>query len=113
MSDNLNSSRQSENRPTAKRRARCHAHDRTDTEAIYRGVFLPCCWTLYSDEFYRSGFRITIFANRTHGDSSEPRLERVLVAGEEVQHAGLAASVLLRNYTSLTDASKRQMVNRR
>ena len=30
----------------------------------------------------RSGFRITIFDNRTRGDSSKPRLERVVVAGE-------------------------------
>ena len=29
-----------------------------------------------------SGFRITIFDNRTLGDSSKPRLERVVVAGE-------------------------------
>jgi len=30
----------------------------------------------------RSGFRITIFDNRTRGDNSKPRLERVVVAGE-------------------------------
>ena len=30
----------------------------------------------------RSGFRITIFDERTRGDSSKPRLERVVVAGE-------------------------------
>ena len=28
------------------------------------------------------GFRITIFDNRTRGDHSKPRLERVVVAGE-------------------------------
>ena len=31
----------------------------------------------------RSGLRITIFDNRTRGDNSKPRLERVVVAGEE------------------------------
>ena len=30
----------------------------------------------------RSGFRIAIFDNRTRGDNSKPRLERVVVAGE-------------------------------
>jgi hypothetical protein len=30
----------------------------------------------------RVGFRITIFDTRTRGDSWEPRLERVVVAGE-------------------------------
>ena len=30
----------------------------------------------------RSGFRITILDERTRGDSSKPRLERVVVAGE-------------------------------
>ena len=30
----------------------------------------------------RSGFRPTIFDNRTRGDSSKPRVERVVVAGE-------------------------------
>jgi hypothetical protein len=30
----------------------------------------------------RAGFRITIFDNRTRGDNSKPRLERVVVAGE-------------------------------
>jgi len=30
----------------------------------------------------RGGFRITIFDGRTRGDSSKPRLERVVVAGE-------------------------------
>ena len=30
----------------------------------------------------RSGFRITIFDERTRGDNSKPRLERVVVAGE-------------------------------
>jgi hypothetical protein len=30
----------------------------------------------------RAGFRITIFDDRTRGDSSKPRLERVVVAGE-------------------------------
>ena len=30
----------------------------------------------------RSGFRISIFDNRTRGDNSKPRLERVVVAGE-------------------------------
>ena len=30
----------------------------------------------------RGGFRNTIFDNRTRGDSSKPRLERVVVAGE-------------------------------
>ena len=30
----------------------------------------------------RSGFRITIFDNRTRGDNSKPRLERAVVAGE-------------------------------
>jgi hypothetical protein len=30
----------------------------------------------------RAGFRITIFDNRMRGDSSKPRLERVVVAGE-------------------------------
>ena len=31
----------------------------------------------------RSGFRITIFDSRTRGDNSKPRLERVVVAGED------------------------------
>ena len=31
----------------------------------------------------RAGFRITIFDNRTRGDSSKSRLERVVVAGSE------------------------------
>jgi len=31
----------------------------------------------------RSGFRITIFDNRTRGDNSKPRLERVVVAGDD------------------------------
>jgi hypothetical protein len=31
----------------------------------------------------RSGFRITIFDNRGRGDNSKPRLERVVVAGED------------------------------
>jgi len=30
----------------------------------------------------RGGFRITIFDERSRGDSSKPRLERVVVAGE-------------------------------
>ncbi len=30
----------------------------------------------------RSGFRITIFDERTRGDYSKPRLERVVAAGE-------------------------------
>ena len=30
----------------------------------------------------RGGFRITIFDDRTRGDNSKPRLERVVVAGE-------------------------------
>ena len=30
----------------------------------------------------RAGFRITIFDERTRGDSSKPRLERVVVTGE-------------------------------
>jgi hypothetical protein len=30
----------------------------------------------------RDGFRITIFDNRTRGDNSKPRLERMVVAGE-------------------------------
>jgi hypothetical protein len=30
----------------------------------------------------RAGFRITVFDTRTRGDSSKPRLERVVVAGE-------------------------------
>lgn len=30
----------------------------------------------------RNGFRITIFDNRTRGDNSKPRLERLVVAGE-------------------------------
>jgi hypothetical protein len=30
----------------------------------------------------RSDFRITLFAKRTRGDSSKPRLELVVVAGE-------------------------------
>jgi hypothetical protein len=30
----------------------------------------------------RSGFRITIFDESSRGDSSKPRLERVVVAGE-------------------------------
>ena len=35
-----------------------------------------------SDCNRRSGFRITIFDNRSRGDNSKPRLERVVVAGE-------------------------------
>ena len=31
----------------------------------------------------RSGFRITIFDNRTRGDNAKPRLERAVVAGSE------------------------------
>jgi hypothetical protein len=31
-----------------------------------------------------SGFRITIFDNRTRGDNWKPRLERVVVAGNEL-----------------------------
>ena len=31
----------------------------------------------------RSGFRITIFDKRSRGDNSKPRLERVVVAGED------------------------------
>ena len=31
---------------------------------------------------HRDGFRITIFDERTRGDNSKPRLERVVVAGE-------------------------------
>jgi hypothetical protein len=30
----------------------------------------------------RAGFRITIFNERTRGDSSKPRLERAVVVGE-------------------------------
>ena len=35
----------------------------------------------------RSGFRITIFDERSRGDSSKPRLERVVVAGENGEGA--------------------------
>jgi hypothetical protein len=31
---------------------------------------------------YGDGFLITIFDNRSRGDNSKPRLERVVVAGE-------------------------------
>jgi hypothetical protein len=39
----------------------------------------------------RSGFRITIFDNRTRGDNSKPRLERVVAAGEKAEGSETAA----------------------
>jgi len=44
----------------------------------------------------RSGFRITIFDNRTRGDNSKPRMERVVVRGsdEKVVQTGLIADSL-------------------
>jgi len=40
-----------------------------------------------------AGFRITIFDERTRGDSSKPRLERVVVAGEEGEEANVQVEV--------------------
>ena len=36
----------------------------------------------------RSGFRITIFDNCTRGDSSKPRLERMVMAGDGKRRRG-------------------------
>jgi hypothetical protein len=54
----------------------------------------------------QSGFRITIFDNRTRGDNSKPRLERVVVAGRmtrvlsegAVQSSNVSCPLLVDSY---------------